>query len=54
MRSIKYSLLCCALLSVAGVVQLRAQDRIGCKDSPLTQPKSLARRAWHRVAPQCP
>lgn len=35
MRSIKYSLLCCALLSVAGVVQLRAQDRKGCKDSPL-------------------
>ena len=35
MRSIKYSLLCCALLSVAGVTQLRAQDRTGCKDSPL-------------------
>ena len=35
MRSIKYSLLCCAVLSVAGVVQLRAQDRKGCKDSPL-------------------
>jgi flagellar motor protein MotB len=35
MRSIKYSLLCCALLSLAGVAQLRAQDRIGCKDSPL-------------------
>jgi hypothetical protein len=32
MRSIKYSLLCCSLLSV---VQLRAQDRKGCKDSPL-------------------
>jgi outer membrane protein OmpA-like peptidoglycan-associated protein len=31
----KYSLLCCALLSLAGVAQLRAQDRIGCKDSPL-------------------
>jgi outer membrane protein OmpA-like peptidoglycan-associated protein len=35
MRSIKYSLLCCALLSLAGVAQLRAQDRTGCKDSPL-------------------
>ena len=35
MRSIEYSLLCCALLSLAGVAQLRAQDRIGCKDSPL-------------------
>jgi outer membrane protein OmpA-like peptidoglycan-associated protein len=35
MTSIKYSLLCCAVLSVAGVVQLRAQDRKGCKDSPL-------------------
>jgi OOP family OmpA-OmpF porin len=35
MRSIKYSLLCCALLSLAGVAQLRAQDRKGCKDSPL-------------------
>src|ERR1019366_2613268 len=35
MTSIKYSLLCCAVLSLAGVAQLRAQDRIGCKDSPL-------------------
>jgi len=35
MRSIKYPLLCCVLLSLAGVAQLRAQDRIGCKDSPL-------------------
>src|ERR1019366_4526159 len=34
MTSIKYSLLCCAVLSVAGVVQLRAQDRKGCKASP--------------------
>jgi len=35
MRSVRYSLLCCALLSLAGVAQLRAQDRTGCKDSPL-------------------
>src|ERR1035441_2984980 len=35
MKPIKYSLLCCTLLIFAGVVQLHAQDRKGCKDSPL-------------------
>lgn len=35
MRPSKYSWLCCPLLILGCVVQLRAQDRKGCKDSPL-------------------
>ena len=35
MKPNKYSLLCCILSILAGVVQLRAQDAKDCKDSPL-------------------
>jgi len=35
MKPIMYSLWCCTLLIFGGVVQLRAQDAKGCKDSPV-------------------
>ncbi len=35
MKPITYSLWCCSLLIFGGLVQLRAQDAKGCKDSPV-------------------